>query len=269
MDEALGPGAGRLEPSLLPVVRGRPGEHLLQRGRPPRRGRPRTAAGADPRQPGHRHGGRALLRRSPGADRAARRRPRKPGRTARRPGADLHADDPGGRGRDAGLRADRCRPLGGVRRLRRPGNSPPGSTTRSPGSCWRRPAASRSRGSSSTSRCSTKPSPCHPTSRARPCCFSGRSTAPRSAPPTTTGGRPSRPRSWPTASRSKPPIRCTSSTRRVRRACPRASCATTEVTSSRSTGACATSTAWRPARSTGRRRTSAGSWATPTSSTRR
>ena len=54
------------------------------------------------------------------------------GRAAGRPRADLHADDPGGGVRDAGLRAHRRDPLGGVRRLRQrqPGHA--ASTTPSP-----------------------------------------------------------------------------------------------------------------------------------------
>ena len=41
--------------AVLPLVRRRRAQHLLQRARPPRRPRPRRADGADLRQPGHRH----------------------------------------------------------------------------------------------------------------------------------------------------------------------------------------------------------------------
>ena len=71
------------------------------------------------------------------------------------------------------------------------------------------------------------------------------------------------------ACRCSPPIRSTSSTRPARPAVRRASYATTAGTPSRSRGAWRTSTTCIPARSSGPPRTSAGSWATPTSSTRR
>ena len=48
---ALGSGPRRRPPAVLSLVRGRPAEHLLQRGRPARRCRARLPARADPRQP--------------------------------------------------------------------------------------------------------------------------------------------------------------------------------------------------------------------------
>ena len=51
---ALGQRARPLAPALLSLVPRRPAQHLLERARPPCRARPRRAAGADLRQPGHR-----------------------------------------------------------------------------------------------------------------------------------------------------------------------------------------------------------------------
>ena len=114
----LGPGAGRPAGALLPLVRGRRGQHLLQRGRPARRDGPRRAAGRRLRQPRHRPRGAPHLRRAPGRDRALRRRPRPArGRTGR-PGRPLHADGPRGDRRDARVRAPRGGAQRGVRRVR-------------------------------------------------------------------------------------------------------------------------------------------------------
>ncbi len=81
-------------------------------------GRPARPGGADPRQPRHRHAGalhlrRAARRRGDAGGRAGRR-----GRRRGRPRRHLHADGPRGDLRHAGLRAHRRRPFGGVRRLR-------------------------------------------------------------------------------------------------------------------------------------------------------
>ena len=70
--------------AVLPLVRRRRAEHLLQRPRPARRRRPRRPGRADLRQPGHRHGPRPHLPRaarrgragSPASLRVARRRAR-------------------------------------------------------------------------------------------------------------------------------------------------------------------------------------------------
>ena len=104
------------------------------------------------------------------------------------------------------------------------------------------------------------------------CVILARDQAPRAAHarPATTTGRRSRPaasRSRPC--RSRPPTRSTSSTRAARPAGRRASCATTAGTRWRCAGRWTRSTTPRPARSSGPRPTSAGSSATPTSSTRR
>ena len=47
--------ARRLQPAVLPLVPRRHAQHLLQRPRPARARRPRRPGGARPRQPGHRH----------------------------------------------------------------------------------------------------------------------------------------------------------------------------------------------------------------------
>ena len=137
-------GAGRQPCAVLPLVPRRRAQHLLQRARPARGGRPRRPARPDLRQPGHRHAAHLHLRRS-----CSRRSPASPARSRSlgveqgRPGRHLPADGPRGRGRDAGLRAARRGALGGVRRLRGRTSSRPASTTRSPRSSSRRPAASR------------------------------------------------------------------------------------------------------------------------------
>ena len=107
----------RVGPAVRQVVRRRQAQRLLQLPRPPRRGR-------------------AAATRSPTTGRASPATPaRSPtpscyaevqrfanvlkglGVEQGRPGRHLHADDPRAAGRDAGLRPDRRRPLGRVRRL--------------------------------------------------------------------------------------------------------------------------------------------------------
>ena len=108
-------GARRLQPALLPVVRRRQAERLVQLPRPPRRGRQRRPG----RLPLARRGGRGArghLRRPAPRRPAARQRPARPRRRGRRRRRHLPADDPRGRRGDARLRADR-RPA--QRRLRR------------------------------------------------------------------------------------------------------------------------------------------------------
>ena len=112
---------GRSTPPRPPFYRWFPdggAEHLPQRARPARRGRPRRPGGADLRPP-------VTGTRGPTPTRScATRSPRFAGRARRarrghgRPGGDLHADGPRGRRRDAGLRPARRGPLGGVRRVR-------------------------------------------------------------------------------------------------------------------------------------------------------
>ena len=130
---ALGPGARRLAPAVLPLVHRRRAQHLLQRPRPPRRPRPRQAARADLRQPGHRHGPRLHLLR------AARR-----GRAVRRARCAGRAWSKGDRViiympmvPEAVIAMLACArigadPLGGLRRLRRQASWPPASTTPGP-----------------------------------------------------------------------------------------------------------------------------------------
>jgi hypothetical protein len=117
----VGPGVRRLAGPLLPVVRGRAAQYLLQRPRLPRRPRAGKAACPRPRQPRHPHRAHLHLRR------AARRggalcRGAPPARhRAGRPGHRLHADGAGSDHRDARLRAHRGHPLRRVRGVRAPG----------------------------------------------------------------------------------------------------------------------------------------------------
>ena len=73
-----------------------------------------------------------------------------------RPRADLHADDSGGGVRDAGLRAHRRDPFGGVRRLRQRQPGEPDRRRRAEGDRQRRCRQPRRQGRSPTSRCSTR-----------------------------------------------------------------------------------------------------------------
>ena len=90
---------------------------------------------------------------------------------AGRPGADLHADDSRGGVRDAGLRAHRRDPLGGVRRLRQRQPGQPHRRRAADGHRQRRRRQPRRQGRAPTSRCSTKRSGWPRTSRRR-CCWS-------------------------------------------------------------------------------------------------
>ena len=109
-------GARRLQPALLRVVRRRQAQRLGELPRPPRRGGPRRPR----RLPLARGGGRGARRH---LRRAARRRAALRQRASRlrdregRRGRHLPADDPRGRRRDAGLRADRRPPQRRLRRL--------------------------------------------------------------------------------------------------------------------------------------------------------
>ena len=110
---------------LWPLVSRRRLQHLLQRGRPPRRCRPRRAGGDHLRFAARRRKAHHHL--SPPADRdaGARRHAARSRRRQGRPRHPLHADGAGGRDRDARLRAHRRHPFGRVRRLR-------GARTRDP-----------------------------------------------------------------------------------------------------------------------------------------
>ncbi len=110
----------RVGPAVREVVRRREAEHQRELRRPARRERPRREG----RLPLDRRAGRHPddhLRRPPArgledGQRAARARHRD-----RRPGRDLHADDPRAADRDARLRPDRRAAYGRVRRLLRGG----------------------------------------------------------------------------------------------------------------------------------------------------
>ena len=110
------PGPRRLQPALLQVVRGRAPQRQRTVPRPPRRGRPRRSG----RLPLARRGGRGTrhhLCRSAPRRPALRQRAQGPRRREGRRGRDLPADDPRGRRRDAGLRPDRRHPQRRLRRL--------------------------------------------------------------------------------------------------------------------------------------------------------
>ena len=197
-------------------------------------------AGADLRQPRHRHDRRrsptAQLRdevaRLAGALAGARRR-------QGRPRPHLHADGAGGGDGDARLRAHRRHPLRGVRRLR-------GARARDP---HRRRQAQgdplgllRHRGRSGsfpTSRCST---PAIELATAKPAALRHPAAAAGARPTLVRGPRPRlggarrRRRSPRPACRSRRPIRSTSSTPPAPPAFPRASCATMAATRWRCTG---------------------------------
>ena len=115
-DEAPSEGPRRLQPALLQVVRRRQDQRLGQLPRSPCRGRDRRSR----RLPLARRGGRGArrhLRRAARRHAALRQRAEGPRRRQGRRGRDLPADDPRGRRRDAGLRADRRHAQRRLRRL--------------------------------------------------------------------------------------------------------------------------------------------------------
>ena len=117
--QGVGPGARLVEPAVREVVRRRPAQRRVQLPRPARRGRPRRQ-GRDPL--GGRAGRHPHASPTPTCTRSvcqAANALTDLGVTRRRPGRDLHADDPRGRGRDAGLRPDRRHAQRGLRRLLR------------------------------------------------------------------------------------------------------------------------------------------------------
>ena len=238
-DRALGAGARRLARAVLPLVRRRPAQHLLQRARPPRRGGPRRPARADLRHPGHRARSRRFTYREL-RDAVARFAGALAALGVERGDRviDLHADGPRGGDRDARLRAPRRGPLGRVRRLRRERARDPdrrraaegrrlGVVRHRAGPARRLQAAARRRDRAASRR-----------SRER-CIILQRPMLEAELDP----GRDldwdearRRAPSRPTACRSRRPIRSTSSTPRARPASRRGSSATTAATPSRSPG---------------------------------
>ena len=224
LGEAVGPGARLVQPAVRQVVRRRRAQRRLQLPRPAHRGRPRRQGG-DPlggraRRHPHDHLRRPAPVGLPGGQRADRSRRRR-----RRPGRDLHADDPGGRGRDAGLRPHRRHPQRRLRRLLgRLAVRPHRGRQREARDHRRRrlPARRTVRRSSrsSTRRCCA--------ARASSTCSWSAAPARTSTGPTgaTSGGtRPSRRRAPSTRrSRSTPSTRCSSSTPAARPRSRRASC---------------------------------------------
>ena len=159
-------------PALREVVRRGQAQRGLQLRGPSRRGRQRR-----PGRPalGRRAGGRqahAHLRRPQGRGLPGGQRPDRARRRDRRPGRDLHADDPRDGRRDAGLRPHRSAAHGGVRRLlgrrpRQPGQGLRGEgrhhrRRRLPPRCSRRPSSPPS----------TRRAP-RPTVSSRRCSWSG------------------------------------------------------------------------------------------------
>ena len=142
---AMGPGARRLRGALLQVVHRRQAERLVQRPRPPRRGRPRRQG----RLPLARRGGRGARRhlRRPAARRQApRERAQGARHRARRRGRDLPADDPrGGRG-DARVRAHRRAAQRRLRRLLAGRRQGAHGVLRGEGADHRRPGAAQGQG---------------------------------------------------------------------------------------------------------------------------
>ena len=119
LDRGADPGARRQPRADLRLVPGRGLQRLLERGRPPRRGRSRRAGGDHPRLADDRLGRVADLRRAARPGGAAGRRAGGARGDEGRPRRRLHADGARGAGRDARLRPARGDPFGGVRRVRR------------------------------------------------------------------------------------------------------------------------------------------------------
>ena len=272
LGEEVGQGSGRLQPALLPLVRGRRAQHLLQRAGPACRGRPRRADGAHLRQPGDRTSPRS----SPTASSATQVARfagalAGPGREEGRHGHHLHADGPRGRDRHARLRPHRRRPLGGLRRLRAQRAGHPHRRRQAQGHRHRllrhrgqeghRVQAAAGRGHRAGRR----------TSRTNASSSSGPRSRPNSSPAATSTGRRSPPRRQPGRLRAgrghRPPLhplhlrhhRHPQGRRAGQRRPRRGAHVDHEEHLRRRT----------PATSTGPPPTWAGWWATPTSSTRR
>ena len=102
--------------ALLQVVRGRHAERVLQLPGPQCRGR-QGRQGGDHLRGRRRQGHARHLQAAARTHLPAGQRPEVARRQEGRPRRHLHVDEHRGRGRDAGLRAHRRHPLGGLRRL--------------------------------------------------------------------------------------------------------------------------------------------------------
>ena len=116
LEDALHPGAGHQQGAVLQVVRRRHAERLLQLPGPQRRARP-GRQDRDHLRGRRRRGHQGQLQRAAGQRVPPGQRAEGAGREEGRPCRHLHVDERRGRGRDAGLRAHRRHPLGGLRRL--------------------------------------------------------------------------------------------------------------------------------------------------------
>ena len=213
----------REQAAVLPLVRRRHPQRLLQLPRPERRGRTR-------RQDGDHLRGRRR-RGHPGQLQGAARAHLQAGQCAQgarprqgRPGRHLHADVDRGRGRDAGLRPDRRDPLGGVRRLLRAEPARPHRRHRRGAGDHRRRADARRQGAAAEGdrrRGADRPGACRCATSSSTDAPAARSTSSRRA---TSGCTSWSRRSRRAASRngSAPSIRCSCSTPRARPASPRA-----------------------------------------------
>ena len=116
LEDAVHEGARRQPGAVLQVVRGRHAERLVQLPGPPGRARPRRQ-GRDHLRGRRRPGDARHLPRAAGAHLPHGQRAEGARRQEGRPRRHLHVDEHRGRGRDAGLRAHRRHPFGGLRRL--------------------------------------------------------------------------------------------------------------------------------------------------------
>ena len=223
---------------LRPLVSRRGLQHLLQRARPPRAARPRQPGGADLRFAGHQHQAHLHLRRTARRGEDARRRAAGLRRDQGRPRHPLHADGAGGGVRDAGLRADRRHPFGGVRRLRGEGARDPARRLQAEADPVRElrhrggarralQAAARRRDRTVVRQARSLPHPAAPAAR------SAADRRPRSRLGDTARRREEGRQERRLRAGRSPPIRSTSSTPRARPAGRRAWCATTAATWSR------------------------------------
>ncbi len=190
-------GARLVRRAVREVVRRRQAQRRLQLRRPARRGRPRRPG----RLPlGGRAGRHPLdhLRPAQGRGVQGRQRADRTRRPDRRPGRDLHADDPGDGDRDAGLRPAGCTAHGGLRRvlghgavgpdprLRRPRGDH--RRRRLPARCTRRRSSRRStrrwRSARTCDRCWSCGAPGRTSSGPR-AATSGGTTSSTSSPPST------------------------------------------------------------------------------------